>query len=307
MNCLEFRRHVGAEPSTTLPAVLAHCEECAACARYRDEMRSLDRLLGKAMRVDVAPASAREGSGPAEGAARYSLAEEGSDPSYAGRRAVPAPRRWLAMAASLVAGVLVAATLWLSYPETTLAAEVIGHVVSEPDAMKSSQPLAAQAITEVLQPSGVRLRPGIGTVTFAMRCVFEGRVVPHLVVGGWGGGAGAPRGGAPPPRARSPCCCSPIAGSSTRPGSRRMATRRWSCRRRAAASRSWAGTWRRSMPSRDGFSRTSTGKPDARRQAPALIPGRATPRGSRRPRKGTARRAWRAALQRVPHRSSRAG
>jgi hypothetical protein len=182
MNCLEFRRHVGAEPSTTLPAVLAHCEECAACARYRDEMRSLDRLLGKAMRVDVAPASAREGSGPAEGAARYSLAEEGSDPSYAGRRAVPAPRRWLAMAASLVAGVLVAATLWLSYPETTLAAEVIGHVVSEPDAMKSSQPLAAQAITEVLQPSGVRLRPGIGTVTFAMRCVFEGRVVPHLVV-----------------------------------------------------------------------------------------------------------------------------
>jgi hypothetical protein len=172
MNCLEFRRQVGAEPSTTLPAVLAHCEDCAACARYRDEMRSLDSLLGKAMRVDVVPSSAREGSGPAAG----------SDPSYA-------PRRWLAMAASLVAGVLVAATLWLSYPEPTLsypeptlAAEVIGHVVSEPDAMKSSQPLDAQAITEVLQPSGVRLRPGIGTVTFAMRCVFEGRVVPHLVV-----------------------------------------------------------------------------------------------------------------------------
>jgi hypothetical protein len=165
MNCLEFHRLVGAEPASTAPTVLAHRDECAACAGYQDEMRSMDRLLGKAMRIDVVPVSAR--------------AE--SDPARARRTAAP-PRRWLAMAASLVAGVLVAATLWLSYPGPTLAAEVIGHVVSESDALESGQPLAAQAIAEVLEPSGVRLRPGVGTVTFAMRCVFEGRVVPHLVV-----------------------------------------------------------------------------------------------------------------------------
>jgi hypothetical protein len=183
MNCLEFRRHVGAEPSATLPAVLAHCEECAACARYRDEMRSLDRLLGRAMRIDMAPGSRREevsGTRPTLTAGGEVVSRApGTSRAMRGTRS---PRRWLAMAASLVAGLLVAATLWLSYPETTLAAEVIGHVVSEPEAMKSSRPLAAQAITEVLQPSGVRLRPGIGAVTFAMRCVFEGRVVPHLVV-----------------------------------------------------------------------------------------------------------------------------
>jgi hypothetical protein len=176
MNCLEFRRHVGAEPSSPSSAALAHREECTACARYQDEMRSLDRLLGKAMRIDVAPPLAREGSDPVVG----------SDPSSAGvyraAHVAPASRRWLAVAASLVAGVLVAATLWLSYPEPTLAAEVIGHVVSEPDALQPGQPLALQAITDVLQPSGVRLRPGIGNVTFAMRCVFEGRIVPHLVV-----------------------------------------------------------------------------------------------------------------------------
>jgi hypothetical protein len=28
----------------------------------------------------------------------------------------------------------------------------------------------------------VRLRPGAGDVTYAARCVFDGRVVPHLVV-----------------------------------------------------------------------------------------------------------------------------
>jgi hypothetical protein len=206
MNCLEFRRQVGAEPSSTLPAVLAHREACAVCAGYQDEMRSLDRLLGRAMRVDVVPRSAWEVPGTLEtgvsgtreaalpttttldrvpdtssGREPGTTPVAGPDPSRA-RHATTPPRRWLAMAASVVAGVLVAATLWLSYPEPSLAAEVIGHVVSEPDAQQADQPLAAQAITAVLEPSHVRLRPGMGTVTFAMRCVFEGHVVPHLVV-----------------------------------------------------------------------------------------------------------------------------
>jgi hypothetical protein len=34
----------------------------------------------------------------------------------------------------------------------------------------------------VLGPEGTRLWPGIGDVTYAMRCVFDGHVVPHLVV-----------------------------------------------------------------------------------------------------------------------------
>jgi hypothetical protein len=170
MNCLEFRRHVGAEPAAPLPAAMAHREECPACAKYQDEMLSLDRLLGRAMRLDLAPASTQPGAAAAPD--RWSALRQGVAPS----------RRWLAMAASLVAGVLVATTLWLSYPGPTLAAEVIGHVVSDPNALEASQPLSAESISEVLEPSHVRLRPGMGTVTFAMRCVFEGQVVPHLVV-----------------------------------------------------------------------------------------------------------------------------
>ena len=175
MNCLEFRRHVGAEPSSTVAAVAAHREECAACAGFQDEMQALDRVLGKAMRIDVvsgtravtAPAAAAVGRVPGPSRARPGTVR---------------PRRWLAMAASLVAGVLVATTLWLSYPGPTLAAEVIGHVASDPAALMAGQPLPEQAVTEVLQPSHVRLRADMGTVTFAMRCEFEGHVVPHLVV-----------------------------------------------------------------------------------------------------------------------------
>jgi hypothetical protein len=175
MNCLEFRRHVGAEPSSTPAAVAAHREECPTCAGFQDEMQALDRLLGKAMRVDVVSGT-RAATAPAAAAV-----DRVPDTSHARHGAVR-PRRWLAMAASLVAGVLVATTLWLSYPDPTLAAEVIGHVVSDPGALDAGQPLPPQAVTEVLQPSHVRLHPDMGTVTFAMRCVFEGHVVPHLVV-----------------------------------------------------------------------------------------------------------------------------
>jgi hypothetical protein len=152
VNCLEFRRHVGAEPFSTDPAVAGHRAGCAACARHQDELQAMDRLLGRAMRVDF---------------------QEGSDPSS---------RRWWAMAASLVAGVLVAATLWVSWPAPTLAAEVIGHALHEPGAWTMTRELAPEAVAEVLDPGGARLREEAGPVTFAKRCFFDGHWVPHLVV-----------------------------------------------------------------------------------------------------------------------------
>jgi hypothetical protein len=86
------------------------------------------------------------------------------------------------MAASLVAGVLVAATLWVSWPAPTLAAEVIGHVLHEPGAWTLAEELPPGEVAEVLDPSGARLREEAGPVTFAKRCFFDGHWVPHLVV-----------------------------------------------------------------------------------------------------------------------------
>ena len=172
MNCLEFRRHVGAEPFSTNASVASHRAACAACARHQDELQAMDRLLAKAMRVDWAPGGdsvVREGTA----ASRTTLSV--APPAATGRR-------WYALAASLVVGMLVAATMWVSWPRQTLAAEVIEHALHEPQSWTGAQPVPVAAVAGVLDTSGTRLRPGAGEVTFARRCFFRGHWVPHLVV-----------------------------------------------------------------------------------------------------------------------------
>jgi len=167
VNCLEFRRTVGAEPFSTDSAIEVHAAGCATCARHRDELRAMDAVLARAMRIDPSPAAGiRAGSHGPQAPAR--------SPSW--------PRRWLAMAASLVAGVLVATTLWLSYPEPSLAGEVIGHALHEPESWTARQAVAEDRLEAVLGPSGVRLRADAGRVTYAKRCFFDRHWVPHLVV-----------------------------------------------------------------------------------------------------------------------------
>lgn len=163
MNCLELRRRVGAEPFTEDAEAAAHAGECAGCARYRQEMQAMDGVLARAMRIRAEPEP---------------LARRKPSAGMGPR----ARRRWLAMAASLVAGVLIAGTLWLSYPEPSLAREVIGHALHEPGSWTTERAVGEALLEEVLGPSRIRLRPGAGTVTYARRCFFEGHWVPHLVV-----------------------------------------------------------------------------------------------------------------------------
>lgn len=163
MNCLDFRRRVGAEPSAQDAELETHRRGCPACARHQDELQAMDRRIARALMVDTT---------------RFRGAGSAMQPA-SGRESRP---RWLALAASIVIGVTVGLTLWLSSPQPSLAREVIGHVAHEPGATSPTAPIAAADLAVVLNPEGTRLRPGLGAVTFAERCVFEGRVVPHLVV-----------------------------------------------------------------------------------------------------------------------------
>ena len=164
MNCLEFRRATGAESGLDGPALAAHRDACPACARFQREMQDMDRLLGRAMRVDLQPGTATgRGLSPSPLPARQ-------------------PPRWWAMAASLVAGVILAATLWVSWPEPSLASEVFDHAAHEPEAWSMTSQVAGPEVAKVLDASGATLRPGAGTVTFARRCFFDRHWVPHLVV-----------------------------------------------------------------------------------------------------------------------------
>lgn len=160
MNCLEFRRRIGAEPGLQDAAGSEHRAGCATCARYQDQMRAMDTMIGRALRVDLPPrgAAARAGSsGWLE-------------------------RRWYALAASLLLGVAVAATLWVSFPAPSLAAEIIDHVLHEPDAWNSEQALTAEEVASAFGPNGLRLKAAAGEVTYAVRCWHKGHWVPHLVV-----------------------------------------------------------------------------------------------------------------------------
>jgi hypothetical protein len=53
MNCLEFRRHLGSEPASTLDAFVAHRESCPHCAAASARADALEIRLQRAINVPV--------------------------------------------------------------------------------------------------------------------------------------------------------------------------------------------------------------------------------------------------------------
>jgi len=165
VDCLEFRRLAGADPQHPEPAVREHAAGCPRCAGYLRQTRQLDRHILAALNVPVPPSHA----GRATGAA------------------TPVPgldrRRWYALAASIVAGVLVGTLLWVGGPRNSLAQDVLAHMDHEPEAfVVTTSPADDAVLGRVLERGGIRLRPEVGTVSYANSCRFRGRTVPHLVV-----------------------------------------------------------------------------------------------------------------------------
>jgi hypothetical protein len=159
MNCEEFRTLVGAEPDTTRPDVLAHAGQCAECARYREEMQAMDRLIYRALAVDVQPAAAPK------------LPQSN-------------PRVWRMAASLLITAIVVAFTsIWLLTPRDTFAAEVIAHIQEEPDSLLiTDESVSDETVARLLGRTGIKLKPGVTLVSYAMPCTFHGRLSPHLVV-----------------------------------------------------------------------------------------------------------------------------
>jgi len=162
ITCLEFRRRVGAEPAASDTEIEAHRQACLPCARHQDELRAMDGVIQRALRIELPREKAAPAAAP--------------DPT--------APRRRLfAIAASLVAGIAIGIVLLVSAPRESVAREVMDHFTREKaESLAMTEPLTPAALAGVLDPDGTRLKPGVGDVTFAARCTFDGHVVPHLVV-----------------------------------------------------------------------------------------------------------------------------
>ena len=157
MTCDEARLLIGADPLATTPELEEHLATCAACARFREEMRALDAEIRRAL--EQPPDIARPRS---------------AGPS-------PAWRQW-ALAASVVVASFAVLAVWLLRPSDTLAREVVAHVQAEPESWLATQHVSAQGIAQALRGAGVALDVTSDRVMYAQSCWFRGHYVPHLVI-----------------------------------------------------------------------------------------------------------------------------
>jgi hypothetical protein len=155
MNCLEFRRIVGAQPDLDSPEARDHAAACETCARYWLELRQMDRLIYRALAVDVGTP----------------------------RRSRRIGARYWRLAASIVAATVLGAFLWSAQPRASLAEQLAAHARGEVSALvRTPDRIEASELAAVFKQSGVRLRPEAIHVSYAMSCWFRGHFVPHLVV-----------------------------------------------------------------------------------------------------------------------------
>ena len=160
-----YRAAVLADPHSTDAELRAHREACAECREYTERLLRFESRLERALRVDIPPTAAAV------------LPFERKP-----RNAVRAPRRWMAIAASVLLGVAVAGGIWLTLPQQSLAADVVAHMAGEPEAWQRTEAVADSELDQVLKDSKLRLKPDAGVVSYASSCAFRGHRVPHLVV-----------------------------------------------------------------------------------------------------------------------------
>ena len=175
MKCSEVHLAIGAEPQCLGPELEQHLRQCAACADYRREMLLLDDEIRRALDVNV---DALKSEAPARPAVR--LVSSTPPAPVRASWASTMGRQW-ALAASVMFAVAVVVVLWGALPRSSLAADVVAHVISEPlpvDEKAVSQP----ALEAVLRSAHLRLDPIDHDVLFAQTCFFRGRLVPHFVV-----------------------------------------------------------------------------------------------------------------------------
>jgi hypothetical protein len=167
MDHAQYRSAVLSDPNDPNPELRAHRDGCAECAAYTEKLLGFETRLARALHIEVdLPKTA---GSPAEVIA------------LAARPRRVAGARWLALAASVVLGVVVVGMIWV-VPSRSLAAAVVAHMAGEPDAWESADAVPKPHLDAVLEDSKLKLMPQAGMVSYASSCRFRGHVVPHLVV-----------------------------------------------------------------------------------------------------------------------------
>jgi hypothetical protein len=165
MEHAHYRAAILAEPHSSDAQLLAHREACPECRAFTEQLLKFESRLERAVRVDI-PAKADVLPFERKGAA-----------------APRAPRRWMAIAASVLLGAAIVGGVWITLPQSSLAAAVVAHMAGEPEAWRRTDIAVPNTeLAAVLKDSKLRLKPDAGVVSYASSCAFRGHRVPHLVV-----------------------------------------------------------------------------------------------------------------------------
>ena len=173
MNCEYYREAIGADPS--YDGGEAHVSACADCLALRDELRSLDRKIGRALAISV----------PELRMPDLPDVDTSSVVPLATRRRLTAPA-WMAAAATIVLAAFVGIRMYggsVTYP--SLADEIVAHLDHEPYALRvSDEPVDDRRLAKVVPADVAKVNHDAGLVTYAQTCVINGKKIPHLVIQG---------------------------------------------------------------------------------------------------------------------------
>jgi len=166
MNCLEFRQLKLSDPYSVNPGANAHRDECEACRRFEQEIRTLDKKVNQALAIPL----------PENLAARILLKQSLQREHRGSRRWY-----WVGLAASIV----LAVGLLLSQGESAEAlqgkiAAHLDHEQAKVDSMHAA--VDNEQIADVLDYMGVSLDTDANPVVFARLCIMDYRLVVHLVI-----------------------------------------------------------------------------------------------------------------------------
>lgn len=169
MNCLEFRRRIGAEPRSRDPGILAHRDSCKdGCAAFWQRAQRFEDDLEAALAVPV----------PEGLADRILLAQAtGERHRQVGRR-----RAWMALAASVLIAFAGAGMLWRHADLNSLPALAVAHMPAEMDAMSLTQPMTDAQVEAGFVGRATRLRgPAPAGVTYVRDCTVGPYPAVHVV------------------------------------------------------------------------------------------------------------------------------
>lgn len=165
MEHTHYRAAILADPHSTDAELRVHREACEECRAYTEQLLKFESRLERALRVSIDP--------------------KPDVLPFERKRADAArpPRRWMALAASVLLGAAIVGGVWPTLPQSSLAAAVVAHMAGEPEAWRRTDIAVPQPeLADVLKDSKLRLKPDAGIVSYASSCTFRGYKVPHLVV-----------------------------------------------------------------------------------------------------------------------------